>query len=75
MDTLETATEFGLIQQNAADASGFNLLMQEWRQLTVMMNALNRSMGQRDTYPFTLSRQVIVKLRFIHQLVIASKGV
>ena len=75
MDTLETATEFGLIQQDAVDASGFTLLMQEWRQLTLMMNALNRSMGQRDAYPFTLSRQVIVKLRFIHQLVMGSESV
>jgi hypothetical protein len=31
-------------------------------------------MGQPDAYPFTLSRQVIVKLRFIHQLVTGSEG-
>ncbi|SEA08439.1 hypothetical protein SAMN05660964_00864 [Thiothrix caldifontis] len=74
MDTLETATGFGLIHRDAVDSSGFHLLMQEWRQLTRMMNALNRSMGQADAYPFTLSRQVIVKLRFIHQLVTGSEG-
>jgi hypothetical protein len=74
MDTLETATGFGLIHRSTADSSGFHLLMQDWRQLTLMMNALNRSMGQRDPYPFTLSRQVIVKLRFIHQLVTGSEG-
>ncbi|WGZ96502.1 MAG: putative zinc-binding metallopeptidase [Candidatus Thiothrix putei] len=74
MDTLETATGFGLIHRDAVDSSGFHLLMQEWRQLTRMMNALNRSMGQADAYPFTLSRQVIVKLRLIHQLVTGSEG-
>jgi len=71
MDTLETATGFGVIQP-AEVGGGFHLLMQEWRQLTVLMNSLNRSMGQPDVYPFTLTRQVIVKLRFIHQLITGS---
>ncbi|MGB5600810.1 MAG: putative zinc-binding metallopeptidase [Thiothrix litoralis] len=69
MDTLETAAGFAVIHRSTAHSRDFHLLMGEWRQLTLMMNALNRSMGQRDSYPFTLSRQVIVKLRFIHQLV------
>ncbi len=74
MDTLETATSFGLIHREAVNPDDFHLLMQEWRQLSRTMNALNRSMGQPDAYPFTLSRQVIVKLRFIHQLVTGSEG-
>jgi hypothetical protein len=69
MDTLETAAGFAVIHRSTAHSRDFHRLMGEWRQLTLMMNALNRSMGQRDSYPFTLSRQVIVKLRFIHQLV------
>lgn len=72
MDTLETASGFRLIQRGTSDARSFHLLMEEWQQLTLMFNALNRSMGQRDPYPFTLSRQVIVKLRFIHRLVTSS---
>ncbi|QTR48020.1 putative zinc-binding metallopeptidase [Thiothrix litoralis] len=74
MDTLETATDFEVIHRSTSHSRDFHLLMGEWRQLTLMMNALNRSMGQRDPYPFSLSRQVIVKLRFIHQLVAGSES-
>ena len=75
MDTLETATSFGVIKHPpSTDVSGFHLLMQEWRQLTIMMNSLNRSMGLADAYPFTLTPQVTVKLRFIHQLITESEG-
>ena len=33
------------------------------------MNALNRSMGRTDLYPFVLPEAVIEKLGFIHGLV------
>lgn len=69
MDTLETAIGFGLLKHSTMGKNGFLSLMKEWQQLTTMMNALNRSMGQPDAYPFTLTKQVIVKLRFIHQLI------
>ena len=72
MDTLETATSFGVMRQ-IKGAGGFELLMREWWQLKVLMNSLNRSMGLPDAYPFTLTKQVMVKLRFIHQVVSESK--
>jgi hypothetical protein len=40
--------------------------------LTVVQNELNRSMGRRDAYPFTLSEVVIEKLEFIRQLICSS---
>ena len=37
--------------------------------LTFAVNALNRSMGQPDLYPFVLSPTAIHKLGFVHALV------
>jgi len=34
-----------------------------------VMNALNRSMGLADAYPFVLSPIILSKLRFIDQLI------
>lgn len=71
MSTLETATGFGVIPQADVYSSDFHVLIQKWEQLTVLMNSLNRSMGMPDAYPFWLTPQVIVKLRFIHQVIAA----
>jgi hypothetical protein len=35
----------------------------------MMFNRVNRSMGQRDLYPFTLTGPVVDKLAFVHRLV------
>lgn len=72
MSTLETATGFGVLPQADVYSSDFHVLMQKWEQLTVLMNSLNRSMGMPDAYPFWLTPQVIVKLRFIHQVIAAT---
>jgi hypothetical protein len=37
--------------------------------LTLAVNSLNRSMGQSDLYPFSLSADVQAKLGFVHDLV------
>jgi hypothetical protein len=83
-DTLDTAASFGLeIDPLATDAAeviaevsfdaysepDFGRLVDAWIPLTVAVNSLNRSMGQRDLYPFALSPPAIGKLRFIHDLV------
>ena len=47
----------------------FANLLEDWVQLTVALNSLNRSMGLRDPYPFALSPGAAQKLGFIHQLV------
>ncbi len=47
----------------------FANLLEDWVQLTVALNALNRSMGQSDPYPFVLSPGAAQKLGFVHQLV------
>jgi hypothetical protein len=35
----------------------------------LLLNSLNRSLGQSDAYPFALSAGAMVKLRFVHDLV------
>jgi hypothetical protein len=49
--------------------SDYKQLMAHWIPITVAMNAMNRSIGNSDYYPFALSRNVSEKLRFIHDLI------
>jgi hypothetical protein len=49
--------------------SEFDALLGDWIQLTIALNALNRSMGQPDAYPFALSARAGEKLRFVHDVV------
>lgn len=70
--SLETASNYCFPSSGDTDKY-FDELMSRWRSVSAMMNALNRSMGMPDAYPFHLSQQVIVKLRFVHR-VIESQG-
>jgi hypothetical protein len=47
----------------------FEEILGEWLPLTYALNALNRSMGRRELYPFVLPTPVVEKLGFIHELV------
>ena len=83
MDTLETAFHAGLVVktdkrdlnnlefiENPIGAQDFEKILQNWMTVTFNLNALNRSMGLEDAYPFTLTDAVLDKLRFIHQQVL-----
>jgi hypothetical protein len=80
-DTLQTAAEFGLVIVGPrrtpersltavpAPVDGrqpFAEVIGEWLPLTYALNAVNRSMGRDDLYPFTLAPTVIDKLTFVH---------
>lgn len=84
VDTLETAHDFGFrIHGYDISAPGagikmgsgyfkpviFDALFEDWRRLSVALNALNRSMGMDDAYPFVISNRVLDKLRFVHRVV------
>ncbi|MBW4033903.1 MAG: hypothetical protein HIU90_00380 [Proteobacteria bacterium] len=84
VDTIETATAFGLRVQPPGEAAGTAPLAADfdpyraksieemvamWLPLTFAMNSLARSMGHGDLYPFILSPAVIEKLGFINDLV------
>ncbi len=84
-DTLDTAGAFGvvpgkearaLIDQHvfgsldASDANDpFDRWMRRWVWLSLVLNAMNRSMGIRDPYPFVLNRSTTDKLRFVHEVI------
>lgn len=85
VDTLETAQDFGssiegrrlsaVETARAQAASGydatdsFDAVMEDWARLSVALNALNRSMGLPDAYPFAVAGQALDKLRFIHAVI------
>jgi hypothetical protein len=85
-DTLETAREFGVLMQTprvlSIDQSdrpvaptdpgkpAFAQVLEGWLPLTYALNAINRSMGRDDLYPFTLAPAVVDKLTFVHQCVL-----
>jgi len=47
----------------------FDDILADWSRLTIVLNALNRSIGQRDAYPFVLAPGVAGKLRFLHGVI------
>ena len=81
-DTLQTASSWGVsvAGPEAADlaplasfpvlaSDDFRSLVDTWLPLTYALNALNRSMGEDDLYPFVLTPPVLEKLAFVHELV------
>ncbi|UOM36498.1 putative zinc-binding peptidase [Acuticoccus sp. I52.16.1] len=83
VDALETAAAFGIRttdlgqEKQTTHAVDFDPytqgtighLLKAWVPVTVAMNAINRSMGQPDLYPFVLSTPVEQKLGFVHRLI------
>lgn len=82
VDTLETAHYFGMLPSDAKALASdgddsvftpsneaFEALLQRWLRLTVAMNALCRSMGLPDAYPFVLPASTRYKIEFIHHLI------
>jgi hypothetical protein len=61
----------GQVQDPFASATTlpFDTMVAQWVPLTLMLNSLNRSLGQQDAYPFALSVGAIAKLRFVHDWV------
>jgi hypothetical protein len=73
-DTTETALAYGLITRFDKDWQ-FDAWTAEWVQLVVILNALNRSTGTADAYPFVITSAVKDKLRFIHELIMSEHQV
>ncbi len=82
VDTLETARAFGIAidprghEEMAAEvdfdpyrAASAEQLVSAWIPLSVAINAIQRSMGQPDSYPFVLSSAVVTKLEYLHRLI------
>jgi hypothetical protein len=84
VDTLETASAFGLRIAPSVDKEGAHFaklnfdpysvgsierIVDAWAPFVVAMNSVNRAMGRPDLYPFIIAPAVVEKLRFIHDLV------
>ncbi len=79
-DTLQTAAAYGLkvdgpviatadsapLHSNPAEAtSDIEGMLRSWIPMTYALNAINRSMGELDLYPFVLTAEIAAKLTFI----------
>jgi hypothetical protein len=85
-DTLETAREFGVLMQTPRalgtesahrpvpptnpSEGAFAQVLAGWLPLSYALNAINRSMGRDDLYPFTLAPAVVDKLSYVHRRVL-----
>ena len=47
----------------------FDTLVEQWVPVTLLVNSLNRSLGQEDAYPFALSVGALEKLRYVHDVI------
>lgn len=89
VDTLETADALRIsvapragqdpdlatrIDFDAYREKDFDTIVRAWLPLTYAVNSLNRAMGQPDLYPFVLTPAVLDKLRFVHELIGASRS-
>ncbi|MGH8657754.1 MAG: zinc-binding metallopeptidase family protein [Gammaproteobacteria bacterium] len=72
VDGLETACVFS-ITKVGPDKDKFQQCLTEWAGLMVMLNELNRSVGQYDAYPFFLSERIANKLHFVHRTIHAAQ--
>lgn len=83
IDTMETAFDFGVdLSTSGKTPQGqrfdkvylrtiaINELIDEWQQLALLLNEMNRSMGLADAYPFYISDVVAKKLALIHKVII-----
>ena len=55
--------------QGIARVKVFETLVARWVPLTLLVNSLNRSLGQEDAYPFAPSPGALAKLRFVHDTI------
>jgi hypothetical protein len=82
VDTLETAHIYGIAlapvahTELAAEATfdpytvlDFNRIADVWIPLSVALNAIHHSMGERDLYPFILTPAIRAKLAYVHGLI------
>lgn len=51
------------------ESTDFHQLVEQWVPVTLLLNSLNRSLGQDDAYPFALSPGALGKLRFVHDVI------
>jgi hypothetical protein len=84
-DGLETAQAWGLqlsgVSRDSPAVSPTALpeaediasnVVEQWLPVSQFVNAMDRSLGTRDSYPFVLGTPVVEKLRFVHRVVLSA---
>jgi hypothetical protein len=71
-DAHQTATAHGLHASAPpaavpADGEGFRAALADWVPIAEAVNAVSRSLGSADVYPFALTPAVLAKLDFVHE--------
>ncbi|MBC7379504.1 MAG: putative zinc-binding peptidase [Burkholderiaceae bacterium] len=89
VDLLETASSYSTTLAVPGDGDGtiavadpfstgpnpdFDDLVGQWMPVTLLLNSMNRSLGQGDAYPFALTPGALRKLRFVHDVISESAG-
>jgi len=85
IDTMETANDFGddiytsdvvapgqQFSKQYLSSISIDQIIDEWSRLSVMLNEMNRSLGQADAYPFNLTNVLRDKIAFIHKVITSS---
>lgn len=67
-DALETAAAHGLADVTPEFAD-FATSISVWREFSIALNELNRSIGTADAYPFVVTAAVEEKLHYVHQVI------
>jgi hypothetical protein len=71
LPTADVAPLRAMPRETIAETSA---MLDAWIPLTYALNAISRSMGESDLYPFVLSPAVKAKLEFIGDLVLGATG-
>lgn len=72
---VEAIAQLNLPQnEKLSPTNQFEELLKTWMHFSVVMNAINRSMGVQDAYPFVLTEPVRQKLVFIDGIVNSCKA-
>ena len=66
-DALTTATACKLA--TISDSADFSEQLQAWSALSMGLNEISRSLGQRDAYPFVITAEIAQKLAFVHEAI------
>jgi len=69
LDVSEPARSAGRAAWRTRDHISIGAMVQSWLGLTIALNAMSRSIGQSDHYPFVLSPKVVEKLDFVHRCI------
>jgi len=61
--------DVAVVPTDEIDGQSFWAVARDWTTFSAALNAVNRSMGHAEAYPFDLTPPAIAKLSFLHEIV------